>query len=179
MSMVITDLVVPTADVSWRDLGVCVNGPTRPVLSSRTLVDAPSTSLSMGIIGASHVIEVRDAHNPLVREEVSCLAATAAGEALPVKDGRADYRQRFPSADYHFSLRTSIFSDDEFADKAATVMAQLDASWLVARFPGEGDYHITALGGAWVFDRWCWTTYHLYPQEGAIVRTQSAWIVRN
>lgn len=179
MSAVVTDLRVATADVSCWGLGVCLNGPARAVLTSRMLHDAPSTSLSMGILGASHVVEVRDGHTPIFREEVSCVAAAETGETVPVDDGRAEYHQQFPTADYHFSLLTNIFSHNEFSDNAATLLASMDASWLVARFPGEGDYHITALGGAWDFDRWCWTTYHLYPQEGAIVRTQSAWIVRN
>lgn len=185
----IRDLMIPPADVSARALGVLLNGPSRPLLAQRT-VTAADSSLSMGIIGASHMVDVSypTAEVPVFREEVSCLAASPLNPSAAkvswcispqlagsLYDGKGELYESFPAGDYRFSMTTDAFTDADFDDAAEKIVAGFSPDWLVGRFPGVGGFHLTALHARWRGDRWHWLTFHLYPEEKAIVRTESEW----
>lgn len=186
----IRDLIIPPADVSAHALGVLLNGPSRPLLARRTVATGDS-SLSMGIIGASHMVDVSLPMSdvPVFREEVSCLAACPSNPAavkvswcsspqvvLELEDGNLKFHRSFPAGDYWFSMSTERFTNKSFDSTAEKVVAGFSPDWLVGRFPGEGEFHITALHGRWQDDRWLWLTFHLYPQERTIVQTESMWV---
>ena len=140
----------PIKDVSAADLGVRWNGPLPEVLAEDTVIHN-SYRLHLGVIGASHVVTVTSVSapdQPLFREEISCTARSK-GQPLPM------YAEL----------------DDAAFRSHAEHIAALDT--LVVQFPGEGDFHITALGGAPTEDGLEWASYHVYPSENTIVTTWS------
>ena len=152
----------PTKDVSAADLGVRWNGPLPEVLAEDTVIHN-SYRLHLGVIGASHVVTVTSVSapdQPLFREEISCTARSK-GQPLPMYAELPGYR---------LQSAISTLDDAAFRNQAEHIAA-LDT--LVVQFPGEGDFHITALGGAPTEDGLEWASYHVYPSENTIVTTWS------
>lgn len=191
--MPVTTLDIAPQDVSARALALRLCGP-RPahILAERTLT-SPGVpfALSLGILGASHVIDLSlpsDATSHplhLFREEISCNAheggrALAAGVVEEEGEGY-EYRMR---------ARHHACTEDELARSAQRILAQsasegagnevrgASAQWLVGTFPGAGNFHITALRGEVSTVGARWRTWHFYPEELAIVETESEWTGR-
>lgn len=154
----LVSLDCPIADVSAHDLGVAFDGPLPQILVDRTLTSG-DTSLHLGIIGASHVATVTH-RSGTFREEISCFAGEP-GSLTSQARGR-------------YELRVDLRRHPDFEARAAQIVAQVAADeWLSARFPGEGDFHLTALTGRCRAGWWEWDTFHLYPEEKIIVSTAS------
>ncbi|MDO4630757.1 MAG: DUF2617 family protein [Corynebacterium sp.] len=161
---------IPIMDVSADALGLHLDGPApQQVLMETELFDAPTaTSLRLCIIGASHVIELRAGHEVVFREEVSCATQSHGGISLAeVVDTQAAYPQ------YRFQTEQLRYATVEFDAAATSLCAEFTDAWLVGRFPGEGEHHITALFGQYAAGSWSWDTYHVYPHESTIVHTTS------
>lgn len=147
----------PIADVSAHSLGLLLDGPLPPMLVEKRYA-VGNSQLHLGIIGASHVATVTTTKGKF-REEISCFAG-APGEFGDRKSG--------------YDLEVSLETVPDFEERARSIAELADSEeWLFARFPGEGDFHMTAVSGGWDAGCWWWRTYHLYPLEKIIVTTAS------
>ena len=153
------------ADVSANDLGVSWNGEEQEVLVDK-LIDAtphPSTC-HLAVIGSSHVITV-ETPDGRFREEISCHAKEA-------EDARWPLPESVTRENYMLQTRTAVLEPEEFA-RAAEEIINAGDEWLIAEFPGAGEYHLTALSAEFLEDVWEWFSHHLYPEENTIVSTRS------
>lgn len=151
-------LECPIADVSAYGLGVAFDGPLPEILAEKTITHA-DTQLHLGIIGASHVATVTSPRGSF-REEISCFAGEP-GSLVSQQRGK-------------YQLRSSIRRCPDFEQHAEEILVLSESpEWLFARFPGLGDFHVTAVSGAFQGAAWRWETYHLYPEEQIIVNTVS------
>ncbi|MEJ5927681.1 DUF2617 family protein [Corynebacterium sp. H128] len=152
----------PTSDVSATALGLRLNGPMPGVLTDRVIVaewNQQSTQLHLGIIGASHVATVTLGAASF-REEISCFAGDP-GSLVSQHIGG-------------YTLRAATKHCLDFSAEASDILAQCSGDdWLIARFPGVGEHHLTAVRGEFVAGIWHWETHHLYPEEAIIVSTES------
>ena len=164
-------LDVPFADVTAADLRLSIGGAVPPMLAHLTIAphpDAPagSPTLTLGILGSSHVAYVGDAAAPAHVEELSCTAI--GGVALhavdPAERGTGVHVDRLDVAGFG-SVVKQVRSVGE------------DPSALVAEFPGC-DGAITAVHGEALPGGHRWRTWHLYPDArggGEVVSTSSSW----
>lgn len=168
----VLELSVAPADTRAGDLLLRLNGPEAPLLA-RDVVRAGAGSLEVGIIGASHVVSVRDgAHKLVWREEISCRSLSDAPVPTPAPTCDVALPPRYECAGYCLRSRVDVAGD--FVAQAGALVADLErGGWLVGRFPGAGPFHLTALCGAATADGWSWRSVHLYPGEATIVRTES------
>ncbi|MCF6746525.1 DUF2617 family protein [Blastococcus sp. KM273128] len=167
--MSVHQLDVAPRDVSAAALGLLLDGPAPEPLAQLRLTGAAGASLTLGVLGASHVVSA-DAGGRRITEEVSCDAVAAGGSPLP-----AELR----SGGYAFTSATTTATRDELDATAARlrVRAAGDPAWLCGAFPGAHDA-LTALtaqplaGGGWA-----WQTWHLYPAgaSGEVVTTRTRW----
>lgn len=154
-------LACDPADIRAGDLGVRWNAPMPKILAETLIHDLTTrSSLHLVVIGGSHVVTV-DAPSGSFREEISCNARDGGEWPLP---GVVDKHR------YRLETSTRQLQPEAFATEAAGIAA---GGGLIASFPGEGEYHLTALRGACVDGVWTWWTHHLYPGEHTIVSTRS------
>lgn len=122
-----------------------------------------SLRLELDIIGASHTASVYRGKTLLFREEISCHCEGPLPQTYGEMTG--------------YELKTDVAKHcaDGFAAEFQRVSG---TDWLSAQFPGQGEYHVTALKGTALED--CagfeWETVHMYPAEEIIVKTTSRWI---
>ncbi len=146
---------------------LALNVPAPSPLASSRLSHPSGASLTLGVLGASHVIAVEDATFPF-SEEVSCTARSEA--VLPARAHAPGYR---------LESHTEMHNDANFR-KLAHVLRDRCAQehgWLGGAFPGD-DAALTALAAAPDGAGWCWQTWHLYPDTdggGSVVYTSSRW----
>ncbi|MDO4686708.1 MAG: DUF2617 family protein [Corynebacterium sp.] len=150
----IVQVQCPAMDVSASALGLRIDGPLPDVLAERT-VEGPTSTLSLGVIGASHVVSI-SADSLMFREEMSCNAPA------PLPESKC-------TPHYDFSSTIEVLSPDQLAQRAAAI----PTDWLIARFPGTSPFHITALHGWWESQAWHWHTLHFYPEEHTVVTSRS------
>lgn len=153
----------PIKDVSATELGVLWNAPLPQEILAERHLHHGSSHIHLGVIGASHVVSIYASPSELLfREEISCTARKL-GQPLPTKVQQENYQ-----------LTSSIqrFASHTFTEQA-TQIAQDDSMALMVRFPGHGQFHITALTATAAEHGWEWTTHHLYPTENTIVTTWS------
>ena len=156
-------LAVAPADVSGAGLRLALNAPAPTPLATHRLVHPNGGSLTLGVLGASHVITVDD----LFSEEVSC---TALGDAtLPPRAQAPGYRLR---------SRTSTRGPAAFGRLAEALRTRCErgAHYLGGAFPGD-DAALTVLAAEPDGRGWRWQTWHLYPAPagGTVVHTTSRW----
>ena len=80
--MALHQLTVTPVDVSGSQLGLALNAPLPQSLASLDLTHPNGSCLTLGVLGASHVVSVRHRES-VFSEEISC-QAEAAGTGLPV-----------------------------------------------------------------------------------------------
>lgn len=172
---------VPIKDVDAQSLRLKLNeAETEPVLASSTLSTTTAAglqlSLRMDVIGASHVVTLQrsDGVNAIeFREELSC---SPQGRGVEIADG-LDYGTQSSGWDYHVSVLSRTVDREEFLSTARRLERQVGAGWLVARFPGEGEGHITALSAtidtSLQAPEVSWCTWHLYAEQSVVVRSYS------
>lgn len=160
-------LAVIPADVSGSGLRLALNAPRPPALATLALTHPNGGQLTLGVLGASHVITV--AHpDSVFSEEISC-----------TEQGRDDALPAVAQAvGYHLQSHTDHFDETTFRDFAAALRAECEQqpSWLGGTFPGD-DAALTALAAEPDGAGWHWRTWHLYPGAGGgtVVRTDSRW----
>ncbi|MGA8332618.1 MAG: DUF2617 family protein, partial [Mycobacterium sp.] len=157
-------LSVAPADVSGTGLGLALNAPVPTPLASVRLVHPHGGVLSLGVLGASHVITVEHTDTRF-SEQVSCHVA-----------GELPERTQVPG--YHLESRIDVHDEPTFRQLAHQLRDRCarESGWLGGAFPGD-DAALTALAAEPDGPGWRWQTWHLYPAEsgGTIVYTASRW----
>lgn len=159
--------VVP-ADVNGASLRLTLNGAAPAPLAACTLRHPDGADLTLGVLGASHVISVAG-----FSEQVSCTEHEA-GSALPDSAEAPGYL-----------LRSETTTPDETTFRRfATELrhrCEHETGWLGGSFPGD-EAALTALCATPDGAGWHWQTWHLYPAArrvaaggGTIVHTESRW----
>jgi len=160
--------VVPR-DVRADALGLVLDAPAPAALAELTVPDGRGGSLTLGVLGASHVVTAT-VSGLVLTEQVSCDAVAAGGTRLP-RSAR--------SGPHRLSSGTRAATRAEFEVEARRLyeLAATDPAWLCGTFPG-GSGALTALTAAALPRRgWAWESWHLYPgaRGGIIVTTRSRW----
>lgn len=165
--MPLHQLAVSPADVSGSGLGLALNAPAPVPLATLVLTHPDGGQLTLGVLGASHVITVSHPESTF-SEEISCTARTVGG-GLP---------QTADAPGYRLESTSETHDETSFRDIAATLREQCadGAGWLGGAFPGD-DAALTALAADPEGAGWHWRTWHLYPSSsgGTVVRTSSRW----
>lgn len=107
-------LEVEPADVAADALGLVLDAPVPATLAELHLHDGLAGSLTLGVLGASHVV-VAEAGGRMLTEQVSCEAVRSGGMRLPEVEERHGYR---------FVSRTELVPEDEFRLRAAALREQ-------------------------------------------------------
>ncbi|QCQ91587.1 DUF2617 family protein [Rhodococcus sp. SGAir0479] len=160
-------LDVEPTDVAADALGLVLDAPVPEMLASLRLHDAAAGTVTLGVLGASHVV-VGETDRVVLTEQVSCTAVLAGGHRLPDTAERPGYR---------FAARTERVSGAELRRRAADLRARsTDDRWVCGAFPGDRDA-LTALTAVAEAGQWRWRTWHLYPGDGhgTVVATESRW----
>lgn len=162
-------LDVAPRDVAAEALGLVLQAPAPAALAEISLPDGRGGLLTLGVLGASHVVTAAAGAHRLT-EQVSCDAIAAGGEELP-------RRARLDSYELVSATIPTTRADLDRTAARLRARAGRNDSWLCGAFPGT-DSAITALvasplpsGG------WTWKTWHLYPhlERNVIVTTKSRW----
>jgi hypothetical protein len=161
---VLSRLAVPFVDARASALSWWLGDDAPPPLASLVLTGAAG-SLELRLLGASHHVVARagDARCP---EVVAC-GPRATG--LPVRHDRP-----VGGARYRFSSATTSYSRSQLARVARDLRRRTAGApdALVGVFPGS-PYALTVLTGREVPSGWAWSSWHVYPQAGEVVRTRS------
>ena len=146
-------------------LRLVLNAPAPPPLATATLLHPNGTDLILGVLGASHVIQVRGRFS----EQVSCAMDTQ-GSTLPESAQAPGYR---------LQSHTAVHDEGEFRRIATELRDRCarENGWLGGTFPGD-DAALTALAAEPDGAGWSWQTWHLYPAApgGTVVHTRSRWL---
>ncbi|MGH3871116.1 MAG: DUF2617 family protein [Pseudonocardiaceae bacterium] len=165
-------LDVPPRDVAADALGLLLHAPAPAALAEATLRDGHGGLLTLGVLGASHVV-VATLPGYLLTEQVSCDAVGAGGQQLP---------ERKELGAYQLATRTREVPHAELDETAARLrgLAGRSDSWLCAAFPGAGSAMTVLTASVLPPGGWAWRSWHLYPgeQTGSIVTTRSRWTPR-
>jgi hypothetical protein len=171
----LTELRTPTAFVDARaaDLrlstGPLARVPVRAALASRPGPRLGGYALELRVLGASHQVLLRSRNTTWVET----LACDAEQEPLDFPLNRAD--EIAPGVRHTLTARlTSHRSRAGFAGAAgiAGTACQGHTAALVVRFDGD-PLAFTAVGATAYPDALHWQTWHLYPQTGEIVSSES------
>ncbi|OBJ55559.1 DUF2617 family protein [Mycobacterium asiaticum] len=162
--MPLHQLAVAPADVSGARLALALNAVAPDPLATCRLTHPSGGALSLGVLGASHVVTVE--HGTVrFSEQVSCTA----GDDLPSRSGAPGYR---------IESRTEEHGEATFRALARQLRERCakEICWLGGVFPGD-DAALTALAAQPDGSGWQWQTWHLYPNGtgGTVVHTASRW----
>ena len=167
--MTVHQLDVPTRDVAAGALGLLIGATAPAPLAELRLRDGHGGALTLGVLGASHVVTATVPGDRLT-EQVSCDAVAAGGTVLPRQHRSAGYEivstiAAVPRAEL-----------DATADRLRA-LARDSAAWLCGGFPGPTSALTALTGKALAGGGWSWETWHLYPDgsTGEIVTTRSRW----
>ncbi|MGH4001669.1 MAG: DUF2617 family protein, partial [Pseudonocardiaceae bacterium] len=162
-------LDVEPRDVTADALGLLLHAPAPSALAEATLHDGRGGMLTLGVLGASHVVTAMLPGHHLT-EEVSCDAVDAGGQELP---------QRAQLGGYRLVTVTRKVPRAELEEVAARLrgLAERSDSWLCGTFPGAGGAMTAMTAGVLRPNGWTWESWHLYPGDkgGSIVTTRSKW----
>jgi hypothetical protein len=161
------ELAVSPADISGAVLRLALNAAAPRPLATHRLAHPGGGALTLGILGASHVITAEHGGTPF-SEQVSCIAPTS-DDHLP---------RRADAPGYELTSSSTEHDEPSFRTLAAELRRYCadDAGWLGGTFPGD-DAALTALSAEPDGSGWRWRTWHLYPSArgGTVVHTQSRW----
>lgn len=160
----LTSLAVPFVDARASALSWWLGDDAPSPLATLT-VAGPSGSLELRLLGASHHV-VATAGTSRCPEVVACGASDA---PLP-----ASHDGAVGDADYRFRSTTTAYDPA----RLTRVANGLRRRWtdapdaLVGVFPGSPDA-LTVLHGRPLARGWTWSSWHVYPEAGEVVRTRS------
>ncbi len=157
-------LAVPFVDARASALSWWLGDDAPPPLATLVLTGEAGT-LELRLLGASHhvVATASDARCP---EVVAC-GPRASG--LPVRhDGELG------GARYRFTSATTAYAPAGLARVARDLRRRAAGApdALVGVFPGS-PHALTVLTGRDVPGGWAWSSWHVYPEAGEVVRTRS------
>lgn len=161
----------PFADTRATDLRWSLTHPMVPALATVVCEDA-DRAIRLNVLGASHQVLVERGGHRLV-ETVAYLPG--AHDALPRPGARRGLDHAPVGTTYDIRATVEHLTLDDLGCRVTTIRRDLDKDprAVVADFPGE-PHAITALQTLPPeTGRIGWTTWHVYPQHGEIVRTQT------
>ncbi|WP_297452852.1 DUF2617 family protein [uncultured Corynebacterium sp.] len=161
MSLAILD--VPFKDTAAEQLRVAIDGQVPDTLCETVIShpDGRTPPLTLGVLGASHVVFVGKRENPHFTEEISCAAA----HGVPLS-----------RAGVTVNSRVEHLSPEAFAQRANALRREFGAGHphsVVAEFPGSPDA-LTVLSAEPIEQGYRWVTWHGYP-PGQFVWTSNTW----
>ncbi len=163
-------LEVEPRDIAADALGLLLHAPAPAALAEISFHDGRGGSLTLGVLGASHVVTATVPGHHLT-EQVSCDALGAGGQQLP---------QHTQLGGYQLSTTTRQVPPGELEQTAARLrsLAENSDTWLCGTFPGAASAMTAMTAGALPNGGWTWDSWHLYPGEetSSIVTTRSRWI---
>ncbi len=157
-------LAVPFVDARASALSWWLGDDAPPSLATLVLAGASGT-LELRLLGASHHV-VATAGGARCPEVVACGAAAT---GLPDRhDGDVG------PARYRFASATTTYAPAGLARVARDLRRRADRApdALVGVFPGS-PHALTVLTGREVPRGWAWSSWHVYPEAGEVVRTRS------
>ena len=157
-------LAVPFVDARASALSWWVGDDAPHALDTLELT-GPAGRLELRLLGASHqvIATTGDARCP---EVVACGPAAT---GLPARhDGRVD------GARYRFASSTTTYEPAALARVARDLRRRATEApdALVGVFPGS-PHALTVLSGQALPGGWAWSSWHVYPTAGEVVRTRS------
>ncbi len=160
-------LEVPFVDARASALSWWLGDDAPTALASLVLTGSAGT-LELRLLGASHHV-VASAAGARCPEVVACGAQVAPLPAAHDGDvGGARYRFRSSTTAYAPSALARVARDLRRRASRAP-----DA--IVGVFPGSPDA-LTVLSGRELRRGWAWSSWHVYPAAGEVVRTRSSWV---
>lgn len=161
MSLAVLD--VAFKDTAAEQLRVAIDGPVPGTLCEKVIShpDGVTPPLTLGVLGASHVVFVGKRESPHFAEEVSCTAA----DGVPLTRAGAAVE-----------ARVERLSPEVFVQRTDALRRELGAGHprsVVAEFPGSPGA-ITVLSAEPIERGYRWETWHGYP-PGQIVWTSNTW----
>ncbi|QDQ97333.1 DUF2617 family protein [Tomitella fengzijianii] len=160
-------LTVPAIDVEADELNLILGRPAPPALAELVLTHPNGGTVTLGVLGASHVVSVGSGVQHFT-EQISCNTAPL----------RTPLPRSFEDRGYRLDAQTRQLSRAGIARVAGLLQArsEADARWITGRFPGDTSA-LTSLAASPERDGWSWRTWHLYPgvDRGTVVRTESRW----
>ena len=157
-------LAVPFVDARASALSWWLGDDAPPPLATLVLTGATGT-LELRLLGASHHV-VASAGGARCPEVVACGPAAT---GLPVRhDGAVG------GARYRFTSATTAYAPVQLARVARDLRRRAERApdALVGVFPGS-PHALTVLTGREVTRGWAWSSWHVYPEAGEVVRTRS------
>lgn len=161
MSLAILD--VPFKDTAAEQLRVAFDGQVPDTLCEAVIShpDGKTPPLTLGVLGASHVVFVGKRKNPCFTEEISCTAT----HGVPLS-----------GAGVMVKARVENLSPEAFAQRANALQREFGAGHphsVVAEFPGSPGA-LTVLSAEPIEQGYRWDTWHGYP-PGQLVWTSNTW----
>lgn len=157
-------LTVPFVDARADALSWWLGDDAPPALASLVLPGSTG-SLELRLLGASHqVIATAGA--------ARCPEVVACGVRRPALPARHD--AAVGDARYRFTSTTTAYDATSLSRLARDLRLRCagSARALVGVFPGSPDA-LTVLAGREVRGGWAWSSWHVYPGAGEVVRTRS------
>lgn len=165
--MPLHELAVAPTDVSDAGLRLALNAPAPTPLAVLRLEHPRAGRLELGILGASHVVNVEHP-NAGFSEQILC-GAKAGGSGLPA---------HAEAPGYHLQANTTAHEELQFRSLATYLREQCASgpTWLGGSFPGDAAA-LTVIHAVTDDFGWRWQTWHLYPKRpgGTVVHTESRW----
>ncbi|MDH6111780.1 hypothetical protein P3T36_002094 [Kitasatospora sp. MAP12-15] len=177
----LTTLQTSYTDTRAGDLAWCLGGGPLPALAVRDLPlsgdgrptdGRPAGTLQLRLLGASHQVVIAAGPGDCL-ETVACMP----GRRNPLP---ARVAEQVAGWEYEFAARIETLPPHVFAARAQEILALVDGHprGLAGVFPGDPSA-FTALVAHGSAERVLWRTWHAYPQEGRLVCTRSALVVRS
>ena len=160
----LSTLAVPFVDARASALSWWLGDDAPPPLAALVLTGATGT-LELRLLGASHQV-VASAGGARCPEVVACGPAAT---GLPDQhDGAVD------GGRYRFRSATTSYAPAQLARVARDLRRRATGApdALVGVFPGS-PHALTVLRGREVGRGWGWSSWHVYPEAGEVVRTRS------
>lgn len=149
------------------------------ILKNR-VIDWQGVTLDFSIIGSSHFVKVDTADENKLIELIACIESKDTADGVVVQQDRLanfpDYifARRFNgSYQYSFSsqsIEDSVRDDQEFRKKYIDNSCDIYLEYI---FPSIEDLAVTSIEVTRGDRQLSWVTYHSYPEEKMIIRTQS------
>ena len=160
----LSHLAVPFVDARASALSWWLGDDAPPPLATLVLTGTAGT-LELRLLGASHHVAA-----PGGRARCPAVGACApAATGLPVRhDGAVD------GGRYRFTSTTKSYAPAQLARVARDLRRRASGAGdaLVGVFPGS-PHALTVLTGREVVRGWSWSSWHVYPEAGEVVRTRS------
>ena len=167
----LSELAVPFVDARASALSWWLGDDAPAALATLVLTGAPGR-LELRLLGASHHV-VASAQGARCPEVVACGPSASAG-GLP-----AEHVGDVDGARYRFRSATTAYAPPALARVARDLRRRAAAApdALVGVFPGSADA-LTVLSGRELRGGWSWSSWHVYPTAGEVVRTTSSLAAR-